>query len=125
MDDIFVYVTRSSIQYVLSVLNSFYDDIKLTYEQGNNNGQPDSLIISFLDVLFIRDNKKISTTVFRTDTHTHTHTHWESFSPVRWKRRTPKSLSGRAYWIFFNQSLLEKELEHLKNVCHKQMAALC
>ena len=74
MDDIFVYVTRSSIQYVLSVLNSFYDDIKLTYEQGNNNGQPDSLIISFLDVLFIRDNKKISTTVFRTDTHTHTHT---------------------------------------------------
>ena len=70
MDDIFVYVKRVSIQYALSVLNSFYDNIKLTYEQGNNNGQPDSLIISFLDVLFIRDNEKISTTVFRTDTHT-------------------------------------------------------
>ena len=69
MDDIFVYVKRGSIQYVLSVLNSFYN-IKLRYEQGNNDGQPDSLIISFLDVLFIRDNEEISTTVFRTDTHT-------------------------------------------------------
>ena len=33
----FVYVKRDSIEYVLSVLNSFHDNIKLTYGQENNN----------------------------------------------------------------------------------------
>ena len=40
--------------------------------------------------------------------------HWELFSPITWKRGTPKSLIRRAY-ICSIQSLLEKELEHLKN----------
>ena len=40
MDDTFVYVKRGSTEYVLSVLNSFNDDIKFTYEQENNNGLP-------------------------------------------------------------------------------------
>ena len=63
MDDTFVYVMRGSIEYVLSVRNSFHDNIKFTYEQENNNRLP------FLDVLFIRDHKKINTTVFRKDIH--------------------------------------------------------
>ena len=37
------------IVHVSSVLNSFHDHIKFTYEQENNNG------LTFLDVLFIRD----------------------------------------------------------------------
>ena len=62
VDDTFVYVKRGSIEYVLSELNSFHDNIKFTYEQENNNRLP------FLDVLFIRDDDKINTTVFRKDT---------------------------------------------------------
>ena len=61
MDDSFVYVKRGSIENVLFVPNSFHDNIKFTYEQENNNRLP------FLDVLFIRENEKINTTVFRKD----------------------------------------------------------
>ena len=63
MDDTFVYVKRGSFEYVLSVLDSFHDNIKFAYEQENNNK------LSFLDVLFIRDSEKTNTTVFRKDTY--------------------------------------------------------
>ena len=90
MDNTFVYVKRGSIEYVLFVLNSFHDNIKFTYEQENNNRLP------FLDVLFIRDNEKINTTVFRKDTYNDLYLHWDSFSPISWKRGTLKSLISRA-----------------------------
>ena len=114
VDDIFGYVKRGSIEYVLSVLNLFYDHIKLTYEQENNNKLP------FLDVLFIRDDEKINTTVFRKDTYNDIYLHWDSFSPISWKRGTLKSLIRSAYLICSNQSLLQKELKHLKNTFHKK-----
>ena len=114
VDVTFVYVKRGSIEYVLSVLNSFHDNIKFTYEQENNNRLP------FLEVLFIRDNKIINTTVFRKDTYNDLYLHWDSFSPISWKRGTLKSLISRAYMICSNQSLLEKELKHLKNSFHKK-----
>ena len=114
MDDTFVYVKHDSTEYVLSVLNSFHDNIKFTYEQENNNRLP------FLDVLFIRDDEKINTTVFRKDTYNDLYLHWGSFSPISWKRGTLKSLISRAYMICSNQSLLEKELKHLKDTFHKK-----
>ena len=46
--------------------------------------------------------------------------HWESFSPISRKRWTLKSLISRVYMICSNQSLLEKELKHLKNIFHKK-----
>ena len=69
MDDTFVYVKLGSIEYVLSVLSSFHDNIKFTYEQENNNR------LTFLDVLFIRDYEKINTTVFRKGTHNDLYLH--------------------------------------------------
>ena len=56
VDDTFVYNKRGSIEYVLSMLNAFHDNIKSTYEQENNNRLP------FLDVLFIRDDEKMRDT---------------------------------------------------------------
>ena len=56
VDDTFVYNKRGSIEYVLSMINSFHDNIKSTYEQENNNRLP------FLDVLFIRDDEKMRDT---------------------------------------------------------------
>ena len=84
MDDTFAYVKPDSTEYVLSVLNSFHDNIKFTYEQENNNRLP------FLDVLFIRDDEKINTTVFRNDMYNDLHLDWDSFSRISWKRGTPK-----------------------------------
>ena len=63
VDDTFVHVKRGSIEYVLSLVNSFHDNIKFSYEQKNNNRLP------FLDISFIRDYEKINTTVFRKNTH--------------------------------------------------------
>ena len=40
VDDSFVYVKRGSIKCVSSVLNSFHDNIKFTYERENNNRLP-------------------------------------------------------------------------------------
>ena len=37
VNDIFVYVKRSFIEYVLSEINSLHDNIKFTYEQENKN----------------------------------------------------------------------------------------
>ena len=45
--------------------------------------------------------------------------HWNSFTPVSWKRGTLKSLISRAYMVCSNETLLEKELKHLKHVFHK------
>ena len=85
MNDTFVYVNRGSIEYVLSVLNSFHENIKFSHEQENNNRLP------FLDVLSIKDDEKINNTVFRKDTYSDLYLHWNSFSPISWKRRTLKS----------------------------------
>ena len=114
VDDTFVYFKRGLIEYALSVLNLFHDNIKFTYEQENNNRLP------FLDVLFIRDDEKINTTVFRKDTYNDLYLYWDSFSPISWKRGTLKLLVSRAYMICSNQSLLKKELKHLKNTFHKK-----
>ena len=103
VDDTFVYVKYSLIEYVLTVLNLFQDNIKFTYEQENNDE---------LSFLYIRDHEKMNTAFFRKDTHSDLYFHWESFSPISWKRGTLKSLISKAYMIFFNQCLLEKKLEH-------------
>ena len=59
IDDTFAYVKIDSIEYVLSVLNSFHKNIKFTYEEEQNNTLP------FLNVLFIRDGEKPNTAVYR------------------------------------------------------------
>ena len=53
----FAYVRNESIDYVLTVLNSFHPNISFTYEKENNSQLP------FLDVLFIRNGTHLDTTV--------------------------------------------------------------
>ena len=38
---------------------------------------------------------------------------------MSWKRRALKSLISRAYIVWLNKTLLEKQLKHLKHVFHK------
>ena len=63
VNDIFVYVKRSFIEYVLSVINSLHDNIKFTYEQENNNRLP----------FLTRDDEKVTAIVFRKDIWSHFH----------------------------------------------------
>ena len=59
VNETFAYVKRGSIEYVLSVINSFHDNIKFTYEKENNSR------LLFVDVLFIIDYEEINTTSLR------------------------------------------------------------
>ena len=112
VNDTFTYVKIGSVEYVLSVLNSFDKNIKFIYGEEKNNTLP------FLDVLFIRDGEKLNTTVYRKDTHNDLYLHWNSFTPISWKRGTLKSLISRAYMVCSNETLLAKELKHLEYVFH-------
>ena len=58
-----LHVKTGSVEYVLSVLNSFYKNIKFTYEEKQNNA------LQLLDVLFIRDSENLNTTVYRKERH--------------------------------------------------------
>ena len=80
------------------------------------------IIIDYLFSMFyfFRNHEKINTTVFSKDTNNGFYLHWETFSPITWKQGTLKFLINRVYMIRSNQSLLEKELKHLKNAFHKK-----
>ena len=112
VDDTFAYVKIGSVEYVLSVLNSFHKNIKLTYQEEQNT-------LSFLDALFIGDGENLNTAVYRKDTHNDLYLHWNSFTPISYKRGTLKSLISRGYMVCSNEIPLEKELKHLEHVFHK------
>ena len=112
VDDTFAYVKIGSVEYVLSVLNSFHKNIKLTYQEEQNT-------LSFLDALFIGDGENLNTAVYRKDTHNDLYLHWNSFAPISYKRGTLKSLISRGYMVCSNEIPLEKELQHLEHVFHK------
>ena len=73
-------------------------------------------MISFLDVLIMRKNNTIETTVYRKQNYNDIYLHWESFMPETWKRGSLKTLMFRAHTICSNKELLEKEVKHLKHV---------
>ena len=108
VDDTITYIKPESILVVINILNSFHQNIKFTYEL-EKDGK-----ISFLDVLLIRANEVIETTVFRKETNNDVYLHWKSFAPITWKRGTLKTLIRRAYTICSNDKLLKKELDHLE-----------
>ena len=109
VDDTLCYVKKGSLEHILSTLNNFHDNIKFTYETQCNN------MISFLDVLIVRNNNTFDTAVFRKSTHTDLYINWNSYSPEIWKKGTLKLLVKRAYTICNKHYFLEMELDHLKD----------
>ena len=93
VDDTFLYVKNSSIEYVWSVLETFRFKIKFTYEKEVNNTLP------FLYILFIRNSDHIQTIVYRKETKNDLYLHWHVFAPISWKRATLRTLVNRAYII--------------------------
>ena len=63
VDDTISYVKVDCIEHVLNALNSFHANISFTYEHECHG------MISFLDVLIMRKNNTIETTVYRKQTH--------------------------------------------------------
>ena len=70
VDDTISYVKVDFIENLLNVLNSFHANISFTYEQECDG------MISFLDVLIMRKNNTIETTVYRKQTRNDIYLHW-------------------------------------------------
>ena len=91
VDDTIVTIKLTSIYHVLMILNTFHKSIKFTYELEINKK------ISFLDVLLIRKNDTLETTIYRKSTNNGVYLHWDSFAPKNWKGSTLPSILTRAY----------------------------
>ena len=100
VDDTYCIVKTYSLNEILLKLNSFHINIQFIYEAENNNMLP------FLDVLVIRKNNSIETTVYRNPTNSHVYLKWNSFSSKSWKRGTLRTIIKRAYIICLTTDLL-------------------
>ena len=89
-------------------MNTFYQNIKFTYEV-EHNGK-----ISFLDVLLMRCNGKLETTVFRKETNNDISFHLRSFAHMTWKKGKLRTLIRRAYTVYSNDNHLQQELHHIE-----------
>ena len=97
---------------VLQAINNYHSNINFTYELENNNK------ISFLDVLILRQQDRIDTSVYRKPTNNDIFLHWDSFAPKTWKKGTLRTLVLRAHTVCSNTTLREKEIQHLTKVFH-------
>ena len=109
-NDTIAYVKPDAFDHVLSVLNSFHENISFTYEQ-EINGK-----ISFIDILIMKNGNSFETTVHLKSTHNDIYLHWESFAPNTWKRGTLRTLVLRAHAICSTKELLDQEINHLQHV---------
>ena len=73
-------IKDTTIAHVLPVINNFHKNVEFTYEM-EENGK-----ITLLDILIIRNNNTLKTTVFINKTHNCLH--WKSFEPPTWKCST-------------------------------------
>ena len=110
VDDTISYIKEESIELVLSKLNGYYDNMEFTYETGNDGKLP------FLDVLVIRKDYKVETTVYHKSTNSDIYLHLQSFSPTAWKGGMLQTLVSRAFKVCFNNQHLQNEIKHLKKV---------
>ena len=87
VDDTITYIKPDFITNVIDILNKFHQNIKFTYEV-EHNGK-----ISFLDVLLMRCNGKLETTVFRKETNNDIYLQWRSFAPMTLEKRYLKDIN--------------------------------
>ena len=108
VNDSITTIKLTSIDHVLMILNTFHKNIKFTYELEINNK------ISFLDVLLIRKNDTLETTIYRKSTNNGVYLHWNSFAPKNWKRSTLRSILARAYKICSTKELFDEEFNRIE-----------
>ena len=76
VDETISYIKEETIEHVLSKSNGCHDNIEFTYEIENDGKLP------FLDVLVIRKDYEVETTVYCKSTSNDIHLHWQSFPPT-------------------------------------------
>ena len=105
VDNTIAVIKLSSTEHILSISNSFHQNIEFTYEL-EQNGKT-----NFLDVMLIRTNDTLQTTLYNKSTHNGVHLHWNSFPPRTWKCGTLQTILIRACKICSTIKLLQNELK--------------
>ena len=77
--DTISYIKKESIEHVLSKSNVYHENIEFTYEIENDGKLP------FLDVLVIRKDYEVETTVYRKSTNNDIYLDRQPFSPTTWR----------------------------------------
>ena len=95
VDDTLCYIKTDSIDYVLKMLNDFHRNIQFTYEVNTCS------------------SNNINATVYRKSNNNDINLNWEPFAPGKWKWRTLKTVTKRAYDVCSSQELLQKELNYV------------
>ena len=109
VDDILAtFESPEKAQEFLAFLNSLHGNIKFTIEEEVLGKMP------FLDILLIRENDRMSTTVYRKTTHSGVYAHFTSFVPFTLKLQLIRTLLHRAYEICSSYELLHAEFERIK-----------
>ncbi|UYV81374.1 hypothetical protein LAZ67_20000978 [Cordylochernes scorpioides] len=110
IDDIFCFTKIDSVSHILKDLNSFHPDISFTYETET------SLVLPFLDILIIRTNNFLHTTVYYKNNSAPHYTHYSSHCPITHKISLVKTLTKR---IFTHCSLnIFQNIEKSKIIAH-------
>ena len=107
IDDTIAVIMLSSIEHVLLIPSSFHQNIEFTYELEQND------MINFSDVMLIRTNDTLQTTLYRKSIHNGVYLHWKTFPPRTWKRGTLWTILIRAYKIFSTKKPLQNELKQI------------
>lgn len=108
-DDTFMEWTHSieQLHQFHTFLNTLHPTIKWTMEIEENNQIP------FLDVLVLRQNNQIQTTVYRKPSASDRYTHFTSAQAWREKISTIQSLYNRALTYCSTPELFQAEIQHL------------
>ena len=94
-------------------LNACHANIKFTTEEEKDNSMP------FLDFLFVRENGKFTSSVYRKPTFTGVYTHFQSLIPDEYKIGLISTLLHRIYNISSSFINIVTEVNNLKNIMRK------
>ena len=75
--------------------------------------------MSFLDVNFIREQGKFTTSVYRKPTFSGVYTHFDSFLPNTYKIGVVYTLANRCFLIYSNWSMFRLQLTILREIFQK------
>ena len=98
----------AQVQLFLNYLNAKHHNIRFTCEIEDNSS------LSFLDTQLIKENGKLTTSVYRKPTFTGLGLNFLSYSPYLYKINSIRTLLNRAYNVCSNFITLDNEFQFLK-----------
>ena len=114
VDDIFLlFRAPEHLKLFKDYMNTCHSHITFTSEEENENKMP------FLDFLFIREEGRFTSSVYRKPTFTGVYSHFQSLLPLKYKIGLIHTLLHRIYNICSCFEYIVKETNNLKNIMKK------